>query len=212
MLDGGPGAEPDGELSAWLVTDDRGEFIRDLRRLARTRGLEAVVGTYDRGGLSVEPRLVVHTSHPTYGYLIHSGGRQVVWAPEFIQFPAWADGADLMFADAAGWDRPIRFAGGAGGHAPVIQVAREARDHGVRRLVFAHVGRPTIRALDAGQRPPFGVVGADGDVYLAVAAGWRRIRGQAGRHPRRRSGYKFRCCRWPTPGASPGLGRTGEKR
>jgi len=28
-----------------------------------------------------------------------------------------------MFADAAGWNRAIRFAHGAGGHLPVLQVA-----------------------------------------------------------------------------------------
>jgi len=35
----------------------------------------------------------------------------------------------------------------------------------VRRLVFAHIGRPTIRALDRGERPPFGDVAGDGQVY-----------------------------------------------
>ena len=30
---------------------------------------------------------------------------------------------------------------------------------------LAHIGRPTIRALDAGERPPFGEVGRDGAVY-----------------------------------------------
>lgn len=49
-----------------------------------------------------------------------------------------------MFAEAAGWSRPIRFAGGAGGHA-------------VKRLVFAHIGRSTIRALDRGEQFPLGV-------------------------------------------------------
>ncbi len=44
--------------------------------------------------------------------------------------------------------RPIRFARGAGGHAPVLEVSRLARDAGIRRLVFAHIGRPTIRAFD----------------------------------------------------------------
>lgn len=175
MLDGGPGAEPEGELDAWLVTDERGELIRDLRRLARARGLEPAAGAHDGENLSILPRPVVHTSHPTYGYLVGVRGRTVVWAPEFIEFPGWAEGADLMLAEGAGWDRYIRFAGGVGGHAPVTHVAREARGHGVRRLVFAHLGRPTLRALDAGERPPFGEMGADGDVYVPAGKGWRRL-------------------------------------
>lgn len=70
-----------------------------------------------------------------------------------------------MFAEAAGWDRPIRFAGGVGGHLGLVHVAEAAQGLGVRRLVFAHLGRPTIRALDRGARPPFGEVARDGQVF-----------------------------------------------
>jgi hypothetical protein len=70
-----------------------------------------------------------------------------------------------MFADAAGWSRPIRFARGVGGHAALLDVAREAHEAGVRRLVFAHIGRPTLRALDRGERPPFGEIGEVGQTY-----------------------------------------------
>lgn len=94
-----------------------------------------------------------------------SAGRRVVWAPEFWEFPSWAQGADLLFAEAAGWRQPIRFAGGVGGHLDVWQVAEAARRLRVRRLVFAHIGRPTIRALDRGERPPFGEVASDGQVF-----------------------------------------------
>lgn len=66
-----------------------------------------------------------------------------------------------MFADAAGWNRPIRFAGDVGGHAAALDVAERARRAGVRRLVLAHIGRPTIRALDRGDRLPFGEVGRE---------------------------------------------------
>jgi hypothetical protein len=166
MLDGGPGAEPDCKLDAWLVTDERGELMREIRRLARARGLEPAVMTYSSGGLTIEPRLVVHTSHDAFGYLIEAGGGKVVWAPEFFEFPRWAAGADLMFAEAAGWDRPIRFRGGAGGHASALDVAREARRRGVRRLILAHIGRPAIRAIDARLRPPFGEFGEEGKVYI----------------------------------------------
>jgi hypothetical protein len=88
-----------------------------------------------------------------------------VWAPEFLVFPTWARGADLMFADAAGWKRAILFAGGVGGHAAALDVAHHARRRHVRRLVFAHIGRPTIWAIDEGQRPPFGEFGSDGARY-----------------------------------------------
>jgi hypothetical protein len=71
-----------------------------------------------------------------------------------------------MFAEAAGWARPIRFAKGTGGHAPALEVAEQAVRHGVRRLVFAHIGRPAIAALDAGHVPPFGEIGTEGGVYM----------------------------------------------
>jgi hypothetical protein len=166
MIDGGPGAEPRGRLDAWLVTDARAELIRDIRVLAWRHRLEPEVDDYVRdGALRINPEPVVHTSHPTYGYRIGLGRFVVAWAPEFFEFPLWAEGVDLLFADGAGWNRPIRFAGGVGGHACVIDVAREAEVRGVRRLVFAHIGRPTIRALIAGERPPFGELGHDRQVF-----------------------------------------------
>jgi hypothetical protein len=173
LLDGGPGAVPDAPLHAWLVSDPDSELRAAIRRLGRGLGIEVGVGSFAHAGLSIEPRPVVHTSHPTYGYLISAGRARVVWAPEFLVFPDWAAGADLMFAEAAAWTRPIRFARGAGGHAPVRGIGERARDAGVRRLVYAHIGRPTIRALDAGLQPPFGEVGVEGRTYVVrlVAGG-----------------------------------------
>lgn len=113
---------------------------------------------------------MVHTSHAAFGYLIEAAGRRVAWAPEFFEFPAWAAGVDLMFADTAGWARPIRFAHRAGGHAAAIDVARQATTHRVRRLVFAHIGRPTIAAIDAGLVHPFGEFGSDRAVYTLTPA------------------------------------------
>jgi len=165
MLDGGPGAEPDASVDAWLVSDADSELRTLIRRLGAAYDLDPAVAAFDRQDLSIQPRAVVHTSHPTYGYLIESGGRRIVWAPEFMAFPDWAAGADLMFAEAAGWARPIRFAHGTGGHAPVLEVGRLAREAGVRRLVFAHIGRPTLRALADGMTPPFGEIGVEGRTY-----------------------------------------------
>lgn len=113
-IDGGLGAEPAGPLAAWLVTDERAELIRELRRLTASHGLSPAVRAYHADGLTVTPQPVLHTSHPAYGYLIEASGMRVAWAPEFLKFPSWAAGTDLMFAEAAGWTRPIRFAGGRG--------------------------------------------------------------------------------------------------
>ncbi len=86
-----------------------------------------------------------------------------------------------MFAEAAGWARPIRFAKGTGGHAPALEVAEQVARHGVRRLVFAHIGRPpsprwtpgTSRRSERSERkaPCTRSAAAQAAVDAAVAAG-----------------------------------------
>lgn len=165
MLDGGPGAEPARAIDDWLVSDVRAELMPGIRRLARARGIEPHVGTFAADALTITPKLVVHTVRPTYGYLIEAPGVRVGWAPEFLEYPSWARSLDLLFADAAGWNRTIWFRGKVGGHACVRDVARWARRHEVARLIYAHVGRPTIRAIDAGEEPEFGELGRDRQTF-----------------------------------------------
>jgi hypothetical protein len=165
MIDGGPSATPRTRVDAWLVTDEQSELIAQIRRAAAARGLAPRLGPFERCGLTIRDRPVVHTSHSTCGYRIQAAGITVVWAPEFYEFPRWARGADLMFAEAAGWDRRIRFAGGVGGHLDIHAVARAAKRAGVKRLVFAHIGRPTLKALDQGLEPPFGELARDGQIF-----------------------------------------------
>jgi hypothetical protein len=165
MIDGG-GDEDVGPCPVWLTTDERAELMPALRRRARVLGVAVSARAVCLGRLVIEPRPVVHTSHPTYGYLLAAGDVTAVWAPEFWQFPAWAAETDLMFADGAGWARPIRFARGVGGHACVLDVAAQARRYHVRRLVFAHLGRPTLRALDQGLAPAYGEIGHDGQRFV----------------------------------------------
>jgi hypothetical protein len=172
MLDGGAENVPAGPLDAWLLTDARAELIGEIRSVARERHVQPAVARFESPGLTIRPRKVTHTSHDTHGYLIEADGRLIAWAPEFWRFPAWASDVDLLFADAAAWNRPIRFAGGVGGHACVLDVAAAARRRRVRRLVFCHIGRPTIRAVNAGLRPPFGEMGRDGARYHPRR--WRR--------------------------------------
>ncbi len=166
LIDGGPDAVPQQKLAAWLVTDEHGELISKIRKACRERDLEPAVDKYSSDGLSIEPHTVVHTSHDAYGYAIEANGKKIVWAPEFLKFPRWAKAADLMFAEAAAWKRPILFRGSVGGHASVEQVANDAQKYRIRRLVYAHIGRPTIKAIDNGKRPAFGEFGSEGDVYL----------------------------------------------
>ncbi|GLX53977.1 hypothetical protein Shyhy01_69260 [Streptomyces hygroscopicus subsp. hygroscopicus] len=174
-FDGGPGAEPpEGRLDAWLVTDERAELRSALRRLAAERGLVPRMTDADVGGLRIRALPVAHTSRPTCGYRIEAASGVVVWAPEFRSFPAWAQGADLMFAEASCWDRPIRFRGGAGGHAPVREVDAEAAGHRIERLVYAHIGRPCLRAMDAGRTPEYGEWGREGHTYVLPPHGRAR--------------------------------------
>ncbi|KAA5834651.1 MBL fold metallo-hydrolase [Saccharopolyspora hirsuta] len=165
-----------GHVDAWLVCDERAELMPEIRRRSRELGVPAGAVEYCAAGVRLRPLPVEHTSHPTFGYLVEHREHRVVWAPEFWRFPDWAAGADLVFADAAGWDRPIRFAGGVGGHASTVDTARRASRAGVRRLVFAHIGRPSIRAIDRGLTPPFGEWGAEGRTYAVVSGRFRADR------------------------------------
>ena len=176
MIDGGPGAEPSVPLDAWLMTDENAELMAQIRLLARQKGLQPYAGRFEKDGLVLINKPVVHTNHPSYGYVISVSGTTVAWAPEFFVFPAWTAGADLMFAEASGWDRSIRFARGVGGHLPVLAVSDAAHRHGVKRLVFAHIGRPTIRALDRGQKAPFGEFSEDGKRFRLRITPRRTIR------------------------------------
>jgi hypothetical protein len=165
-FDGGPGADPPDRLNAWLVTDERAELRASIRRLAADRQVEAHVGNLRLGALVIDACQVVHTSHPTYAYRIRLRDLVAVWAPEFYRFPTWAAHADLLFADGSSWNRPIHFRGGVGGHASVRDVEDSAIKYGVRRVVYAHIGRPCIRAIDAGLQPPhIGEWGTEGATY-----------------------------------------------
>jgi hypothetical protein len=166
MIDGGPGAEPAGRVDAWLLTDEQAELIAPLRRLAARYGVKVHAGAFTHRDLHIEPRPVAHTSHPTWGYLICTPAGTAAWAPEFWTFPQWASGVQVMFAEAAGWRRPIRFTGGVGGHMAACDVAEQAARYGVARLVLAHIGRPALRAIDAGEQLTFGEWGVPGRTYL----------------------------------------------
>ncbi len=165
MLDGGPGSEPSGRLNAWLVSDEHAELMAQIRRIAGKHGVEPHIGDFSDSDLSIRFHPVIHTNHLAGGYLVGCGGWRIAWAPEFWEFPTWAAGVDLMFAEASGWNRPIRFRGGVGGHMDVLAVAAAARENDVRRLIFSHIGRPTLKAMDRGEEPPFGEFGHDGQVF-----------------------------------------------
>lgn len=183
-FDGGPGAEPPKRLDRWLVTDLQAELASSLRWLAADRGVQLDVADLRADELPIEAHEVAHTSHPTYGCRIEAAGLIAVWAPEFWETAAWAANATVMFPDAAGWNRPIRFRGGVGGHASVRDIEVAARRHHVRRLVYAHIGRPCLRAMDAGHEPAVGEWGVEGRTYTLRATYRVRRTGKAsGRCP-----------------------------
>jgi hypothetical protein len=53
--------------------------MRDIRKLATARGVEPQVAPYAADGLTFQPHPVVHTSHPTFGYLMRVEKTRVVW-------------------------------------------------------------------------------------------------------------------------------------
>src|SRR5262249_25645109 len=61
MLDGGPGAEPAGRLTAWLVSDERSELRRELRALSAARGLHPSAAALRVADLVIDPPPVTHT-------------------------------------------------------------------------------------------------------------------------------------------------------
>jgi hypothetical protein len=69
-----------------------------------------------------------------------------------------------MFAEASSWNRPMLFRGRVGGHASVEEFASDAQKYAVKKLVYAHIGRPTIRSLDAGKHASFGEFGREGSL------------------------------------------------
>ncbi len=165
VIDGGDPQGVPPQIDGWLVCDETAELMPAIRRLAATRGVKPAIDEVALVDVVVTPKPVAHTSHPTYGYLLTTPSRRIGWAPEFWTYPDWAVDLDLLFAEGAGWSRPIRFRDGVGGHACVVDVAKAAQAHHVRRLVFAHLGRPTIAALDAGKRVEFGEFGRDGQAF-----------------------------------------------
>ena len=158
---GGPGAEPHGSLDAWLVTDERAELIPAIRPLAAARDSGPRAAGFERNGLA-------HRDAPPWSTRIirpaaTGSGRRGTASSGLPSSTSFPDGRVAPTSCSRG--RPhgtIRsdWPGGVGGHMDV-GVAREARRLGVKRLVFAHIGRPALRALARGERLPFGEVAAD---------------------------------------------------
>jgi len=49
-------------------------------------------------------------------------------------------------------------------------------------LLFAHIGRPTIKTIDLGQEAPFGEFASDGQVFRLRQGGPRRRADTSARH------------------------------
>lgn len=98
-FDGGPGSEPPENVHAWLISDPFDPLQPDRRQIADATGMpEPTVTHFEHGALRVSP---LPLAGHAYGYLIGSGTHTAVWAPCAIEFPAWAQDAELMFCPAA---------------------------------------------------------------------------------------------------------------
>jgi hypothetical protein len=123
----------------------------ELRDLAHETGMPApAVGPYRHGPLRVEP---VPIADHLYGYRIGIGHHLAAWAPEALELPGWAEGMDVVFADAS-MDWPN-----------LRELAWTAKRLRVQRLVFVRLGAAALAAIDAGEQPPYGEWGEEGRKY-----------------------------------------------
>ena len=165
MIDGGPGAEPPERLDAWLVTDERAELMAEIRRSAAARGLLPCAGSFRS---SVAHRGQAGRPHqPRRLWLPHPSGRpHGHLGPGILSIPAvGAPGRSHVRGGLCVESSDPVCRRGRGPRRRVT-IAEAARRWGVRRLVFAHVGRPTLWALAQGATPPFGEFAVDGQVFL----------------------------------------------
>jgi len=163
-------------VDAIFVTDPEDDYeMRGARQLAED--LEAPLVTPERdgqqwtyGSFRVTARRVVHTNHPTYGFVIQYGDQKLAWAPEFYRPPDWVEGCDVAFLEAAAWDRPITFAGGVGGHAAALDTLRWLKGKDVGQAIFVHVGQPTERAIEQGEVPDNMRIAEDDEEFVFKSA------------------------------------------
>jgi len=150
-FDGGPGSEPPENIHAWLVCDVHDGLRPILCEIARDTGMpEPAVAPYDHRPLQIEP---LPTGPLAYGYRISTPHRAAVWAPVFTEFPKWAAGTDLMFAD------------GSGSAVELADIAATAKRLEIRRLVYIRLGDAADAAMGTPGAPPYGEWGQEGRTY-----------------------------------------------
>lgn len=134
-----------------LLCDPESRYVKDAKRLAKQFKIldPPGVGEWILEDLSITPFEVKHTNHKTYGYKIMIDKKKIIYAPEFYEFPAReAKDADLAILEGSAWDKSIDFVGGVGGHAPILETWKKAKDAGVKKILFTHIGKPVERNLD----------------------------------------------------------------
>ena len=154
MLDGGGSADPGRPLDAWLVSDEHAELMPCVRRRAAELGvapgrgcIQADAGVAAAGAVHLTSELrISDRDDPAAGRVgagvlgvTPVGGR----GRSHVRRCGGVEPADPVRPRR----RRPRLCARRGGGAP--------HTAGVRRLVFAHVGRTSIRAIDRGERPPF---------------------------------------------------------
>ena len=149
-FDGGPGSEPPEHVHAWLICDPDDVAMPELRRMALHTGMPLPERKpYAKGVVRAEP---LETGRGTYGYRIECGHQLISWVPRADDFPDWAEGSELMFADGAEPER-------------IQRIAEAAKRRQVSRLVYARLGDVALALDAAGRAPPFGEWGEEGGLY-----------------------------------------------
>ncbi len=161
LFDGGQDVTPEivrryaDSIDAMFISDPGGDAAPSIRRLAEALGTRCIAPEekdeeqrlFESSGVEVVALPVKHTNRPTFGYLISVNGTSIAWAPEFSEVPDWLDDVDFAFVEASSWSHPIRFIGGVGGHAAVVETIAELRKRNIGTVVLSHIGKQTEEHL-----------------------------------------------------------------
>ena len=132
--------------NAIFITSNDSEDRNAGEKLAEETGAELINGKdWSGANFKVEHHKVTHTARSdTFGYVIFIDGKKIAVFPEFYKLPKEAiKDSDIAILDGSSLSRDIIFTGHTGGHKAALDSLKEAKDIGIKKVYFVHIGETT---------------------------------------------------------------------